>query len=184
MGETPQAGNADFCILWLNERGKRQTGTALPPPPSALFLSRAAHRPARPGAHESPVTVRAALSRRAKAFMLRSALLCHLLAGSVQQGLATSVECLPYRSDEALLDFLGANPQRFLYCSPLPAERARIVPRAAAATLLHNNLGGVAGAYCAATGDGCSSQSSQLGDFGSYPECYPVRLCTTSATRE
>ena len=92
-------------------------GTALPPPPSALFLSRAAHRPARPGAHESPVTVRAALSRRAKAFMLRSALLCHLLAGSVQQGLATSVECLPYRSDEALLDFSGAKPQRFLYCS-------------------------------------------------------------------
>ena len=50
--------------------------------------------------------------------MLRSALLCHLLAGSVQQGLATSVECLPYRSDEALLDFSGAKPQRFLYCSP------------------------------------------------------------------
>ena len=98
----------------------KATPTAPPflrrPPP---FLSRAAHPPARPGAHESPVTVRTALSRRnwAKAFMLRSALLCHLLAGSVQQGLATSVECLPYRSDEALLDFSGAKPQRFLHCS-------------------------------------------------------------------
>ena len=32
--------------------------------------------------------------------------------------LATNVMCLPIRSDEALLDFSGAKPQRFLHCSP------------------------------------------------------------------
>ena len=46
-----------------------------------------------------------------------------------QQRLATNVQCLPIRSDEALLDFSGAKPQRFLHCAhPPPAERARIVP--------------------------------------------------------
>ena len=34
-----------------------------------------------------------------------------------QQRLATNVVCLPIRSDEALLDFSGAKPQRFLHCS-------------------------------------------------------------------
>ena len=34
------------------------------------------------------------------------------------QELGTSVQCLPIRSDEALLDFSGAKPQRFRYCSP------------------------------------------------------------------
>ena len=42
--------------------------------------------------------------------------------------LATNVACLPIRSDEALLDFSGAKPQRFLHCAHPPAERARIVP--------------------------------------------------------
>ena len=93
-------------------------GTALPPPPSALpqpsgTSTRATGRP-RVSRHCTHCPL---LQERAKGFMLRSALLCHLLAGSVQQGLATSVECLPYRSDEALLDFSGAKPQRFLYCS-------------------------------------------------------------------
>ena len=33
--------------------------------------------------------------------------------------LATNVVCLPTRSDEALLEFSGAKPQRFLHlCSP------------------------------------------------------------------
>ena len=45
--------------------------------------------------------------------------LCHLSAVSAQQRLATNVQCLPIRSDEALLDFSGAKPQRFLHlCSP------------------------------------------------------------------
>ena len=57
------------------------------------------------------------------------------------------------------------------YTAQPPAERARIVPRAAAATLLHNNLGGVAGHYCATEGGGCSSDLSQLGDVGTYPGC-------------
>ena len=39
--------------------------------------------------------------------------LCHLSAVSAQQRLATNVQCLPIRSDEALLDFSGAKPQRF-----------------------------------------------------------------------
>ena len=44
--------------------------------------------------------------------------------------LATNVACLPYKSNEALLDFSGAKPQRFLHCAhpPPSAERARIVP--------------------------------------------------------
>ena len=61
-------------------------------------------------------------------------------------GPATNVPCLPFRSDEALLDF-------------------------SAATLLHNNLGGVAGHYCATTGEECTSDMSQLGDVGTYPGC-------------
>ena len=48
--------------------------------------------------------------------MLRLALLCHLSA--VSSELATNVACLPYKSDEALLDLSGAKPQRFLHCSP------------------------------------------------------------------
>ena len=54
--------------------------------------------------------------------------LCHLSAVSAQLRLATNVECLPKRDDEALLDFSGAKPQRFLHCAHPPAERARIVP--------------------------------------------------------
>ena len=97
-------------------------GTALPPPPSALpqpsgTSTRATGRP-RVSRHRTHSPLSQEVGPRAKGSMLRSALLCHLLAGSVQQGLATSVECLPYRSDEALLDFSGAKPQRFLYCSP------------------------------------------------------------------
>ena len=52
---------------------------------------------------------------------------------------------------------------------------------AADAVLLHNNLGGVAGTYCASSTPGvgddterCSTQMSQLGDFGAaslYPDC-------------
>ena len=43
--------------------------------------------------------------------------------------LATNVACLPDKQNEALLDFSGAKPQRFLHCAhPPPAERARIVP--------------------------------------------------------
>ena len=52
---------------------------------------------------------------------------------------------------------------------------------AADAVLLHNNLGGVAGTYCAVSTPGigddterCSTQMSQLGNFGAaslYPEC-------------
>ena len=43
--------------------------------------------------------------------------------------LATNVECVPYKQNEALLDFSGAKRQRFLHCAhPPPAERARIVP--------------------------------------------------------
>ena len=52
---------------------------------------------------------------------------------------------------------------------------------AADAVLLHNNLGGVAGTYCALSTPGigddtqrCSPQMSQLGNFGAaslYPEC-------------
>jgi hypothetical protein len=71
--------------------------------------------------------------------MLRLALLCHLSAVSAQQRLAVNVQCLPIRSDEALLDFSGAN-------------------------LLHNNLGGVAAQWCASD-DGkndCSSDMSLL----------------------
>ena len=62
--------------------------------------------------------------------LLRSVLLlCHLSAVSAQQRLATNVDCLPYKSDEALLDLSGAKLQRFLHCAhPPPAERARIVP--------------------------------------------------------
>ena len=48
---------------------------------------------------------------------------------------------------------------------------------AADAVLLHNNLGGVAGTYCAVSTPGigqdterCSTQMSQLGSLG-YPEC-------------
>merc|ERR1719171_525068 len=74
--------------------------------------------------------------------MLHLALLCHLSAVSA---LATNVACLPYKSNEALLDLSGA-------------------------TLLHNNLGGVAGAYCAESQaqspprepSGCSSDMSGL----------------------
>ena len=59
--------------------------------------------------------------------MLHLALLCHLSA--VSSELATNVDCLPYKSDEALLDLSGAKPQRFLHCAhPPPAERARIIP--------------------------------------------------------
>ena len=46
--------------------------------------------------------------------------LCHLSAVSAQQRLATNVACLPIRSDEALLDFSGAKPQRFLYTAHPP----------------------------------------------------------------
>merc|ERR1719271_1094442 len=66
----------------------------------------------------------AGIRPRGKASMLRLALLCHLSAVSAQQRLAVNVQCLPIRSDEALLDFSGAN-------------------------LLHNNLGGVAAQWCA-----------------------------------
>ena len=38
-----------------------------------------------------------------------------------QQRLATNVQCLPVRSDEALFVFSGAKPQRFVYCSPPPS---------------------------------------------------------------
>ena len=58
--------------------------------------------------------------------------------------------------------------------------------RAADAVLLHNNLGGVAGTYCAlsnpAIGDDderCSPEVSQLGNFGAaslYPECAGKQL--------
>ena len=49
--------------------------------------------------------------------LLRSVLLlCHL---SAVNALATNVECVPYKQNEALLDFSGAKPQRFLHlCSP------------------------------------------------------------------
>ena len=59
--------------------------------------------------------------------LLRSVLLlCHLSAVSA---LATNVACVPYKQNEALLDFSGAKRQRFLHCAhPPPAERARIVP--------------------------------------------------------
>ena len=46
--------------------------------------------------------------------------LCHLSAVSAQQRLATNVQCLPIRSDEAELDFSGAKPQRFLHCAHPP----------------------------------------------------------------
>ena len=52
--------------------------------------------------------------------MLRLALLCHLSAVSAQLRLATNVKCLPKRNDEALLDFSGAKPQRFLHCAHRP----------------------------------------------------------------
>ena len=53
--------------------------------------------------------------------------LCHLSA--VSSELATNVACVPYKQNEALLDFSGAKRQRFLHCAhPPPAERARIVP--------------------------------------------------------
>ncbi len=52
---------------------------------------------------------------------LRSVLvLCYLSAVSAQQRKATNVACLPIRSDEALLDFSGAKPQRFLYTAHPP----------------------------------------------------------------
>ena len=117
--------------------------------------------------------------------LLRSVLLlCHLSAVSAQQRLATNVECLPYRSDEALFSTSGA---KLPNCSPHrpPTERARIAS-AADAVLLHNNMGGVAGTYCAlsnpAIGDDderCSPVSSQLGNFGAaslYPECAGKQL--------
>ena len=59
--------------------------------------------------------------------LLRSVLLlCHLSAVSAQQRLATNVDCLPYRSDEALFSTSGAKHPN---CSPHrpPTERARIV---------------------------------------------------------
>ena len=60
-----------------------------------------------------------------------SQLVLALLFGhlSAVSALATNVECLPYKQNEALLDFSGAKLQRFLHCAhPPPAERARIVP--------------------------------------------------------
>ena len=38
---------------------------------------------------------------------------------------------------------------------------------------MHNNLGGLAGAFCAATGDECVTTPSQLGDVdvNTYPGC-------------
>ena len=69
---------------------------------------------------------RTGIRPRGKASMLGMALLCHLSAVSA---LATNVACLPYKQNEALLDFSGAKRQRFLHCAhPPPAERARIVP--------------------------------------------------------
>ena len=79
--------------------------------------------------------------------MLRLALLCHLSAVSAIK-LAENVDCLPKRDDELLVDF-------------------------SISELLHNNLGGVAGAYCVATGGECVTTPSQLGDVGvnTYPGC-------------
>ena len=79
--------------------------------------------------------------------MLRLALLCHLSAVSAIK-LAENVDCLPKRDDELLVDF-------------------------SISEMLHNNLGGVAGAYCVATGGECVTTPSQLGDVGvnTYPGC-------------
>ena len=44
--------------------------------------------------------------------------LCHLSA--VSSELATNVACVPYKQNEALLDFSGAKPQRFLHCAHPP----------------------------------------------------------------
>ena len=49
---------------------------------------------------------------------LRSMVILCLVSAASAVRLATNVACLPRRSDEALLDFSGAKPQRFLYCSP------------------------------------------------------------------
>ena len=69
---------------------------------------------------------RTGIRPRGKASMLGLALLCHLSAVSAQQRLAVNVECLPYRSDEALVNLSGA---KLPNCSPHrpPTERARIV---------------------------------------------------------
>ena len=79
--------------------------------------------------------------------MLRLALLCHLSAvGAVP--LATNVQCLPYRTDETFLDLTGAKATALPHAQP-QAERLRCGCDTGA-TVLHNNLGGVAGYYCEA----------------------------------
>ena len=59
-------------------------------------------------------------SRTAKSSQLVLPLLFGALAPGAAVRLATNVECLPIRSDEALLDFSGAKPQRFLYTAHPP----------------------------------------------------------------
>ena len=61
-----------------------------------------------------------AASPRQKASLRPLLVLCHLSAVSAQLRLATNVKCLPIRNDEALLDFSGAKPQRFLHCAHRP----------------------------------------------------------------
>ena len=53
-------------------------------------------------------------SRTVRSSQLVLPLLFGALAPGAAVRLATNVECLPIRSDQALLDFSGAKPQRFL----------------------------------------------------------------------
>ena len=86
--------------------------------------------PVRPGGRSRCAQGRAsAASRRQKTpsprlghaiTQLRSMVILCLVSAASAVRLATNVACLPRRSDEALLDFSGAKPQRFLYCSPPP----------------------------------------------------------------
>ena len=86
--------------------------------------------PVRPGGRSRCAQGRAsAASRRQKTpsprlghaiTQLRSMVILCLVSAASAVRLATNVACLPRRSDEALLDFSGAKPRRFLYCSPPP----------------------------------------------------------------
>ena len=58
--------------------------------------------------------------RTVKSSQLVLALLFGALAPGTAVRLATNFACLPIRSDEALLDFSGAKPQRFLYAAHPP----------------------------------------------------------------
>ena len=83
--------------------------------------------PVRPGGRSRCAQGRAsAASRRQKTpsprlghaiTQLRSMVILCLVSAASAVRLATNVACLPHRSDEALLDFSGAKPQRFLHCS-------------------------------------------------------------------